>query len=430
MDKEFELAIQQICDEKGISKEVVMETMNAAIASAYRKDYGTPSQRIKAEFNPETKDVKMYRVFEVVEEEDLENEEAQIILKQAKKKKKSIKVGDEIVEKIGSPPTDFGRIAAQTAKQVIIQRIREAERDVLFLEFQSKEKSVVNGTVQQIELKSVIIDLAKINGILPVSEQIPGEKYYIGQRLKVYVKSVEETSRGPQVILSRTDKELIRKLFEVEVPEITSESVEIKDLAREPGRRTKISVVATQEAVDPVGSCIGQRGTRVQAILAEIGEEKIDIVLWDEKDETYIINALSPAKIKSVKLTKNKKAKEGEYKGRAEIIVESEQLSLAIGKDGQNVRLASKLCNWDIDISKTEVEVEKKDDEEKEKPAEEKSPAKRSRPMDEKDETKSPKKIKRSNTKKKRVSTSSGDRRETKSKSALNHKKDTKNDKK
>ncbi|MFH1749292.1 MAG: transcription termination factor NusA [bacterium] len=366
MDKEFELAIQQICDEKGVSREIVMETMNAAIASAYRKDYGTPSQRIKAEFNPETKDVKVYRVFEVVEEEDLENEEAQIILKEAKKKKKSIKIGDEITERIGNPPTDFGRIAAQTAKQVIIQRIREAERDVLFSEFQSKEKSVVNGTVQQIELKSVIIDLRKINGILPVSEQIPGEKYYIGQKMKVYVKSVEETTRGPQVILSRADKELIRKLFEIEVPEITSGSVEIKDLAREPGRRTKVSVIATQEGVDPVGSCIGQRGTRVQTILAEICEEKIDIVLWDEKDETYIINALSPAKVKSVKLMKNKETKEGGYKGKAEVIVESDQLSLAIGKDGQNVRLASKLCNWDIDVSKIEVEAEKEDNKKKE----------------------------------------------------------------
>ncbi|MFC1656659.1 transcription termination factor NusA [Patescibacteria group bacterium] len=361
MDKEFELAIQQICDEKGISKEIVMETMNAAIASAYRKDYGTPNQRIKAEFNPETKDTKVFRVFEVVEEEDLENEEAQITLKEARKKKKGIKIGDEITEKIDSPPTEFGRIAAQTAKQVIIQRIREAERDVLFTEFQTKEKSVVNGTVQQIELKSVIIDLGKINGILPVSEQIPNEKYYIGQRLKVYVKSVEETTRGPQVILTRADKELIRKLFEIEVPEITSGSVEIKDIAREPGRRTKVSVLATQEGVDPVGSCIGQRGTRVQSILAEIGEEKIDIVLWDEKDETHIINALSPAKIKSVKLTKNKKAKEGEYQGKAEIIVESDQLSLAIGKDGQNVRLASKLCNWDIDVLKKEAETETAD---------------------------------------------------------------------
>ncbi len=366
MDKEFELAIQQICDEKGISKEIVIETMNASIASAYRKDYGTPNQRIKAEFNPETKNAKVYRVFEVVEEEDLENEEAQIVLKEAKKKKKNIKIGDEVIEKIDNPPTEFGRIAAQTAKQVIIQRIREAERDVLFSEFQSKERSAVNGTVQQIELKSVVIDLGKINGILPVSEQVPNEKYYIGQRFKVYVKSVEETTRGPQVILSRTDKELIRKLFEAEVPEIMSESVQIKDIAREPGRRTKISVIATQEGVDPVGSCIGQRGTRVQTILSEIGEEKIDIVLWDEKDETYIINALSPAKIKTVKLIKNKKAKEGEYKGKAEIVVESDQLSLAIGKEGQNVRLASKLCNWDIDVSKIEAGIEK-DEDDKEK---------------------------------------------------------------
>ncbi len=355
MEKEFELAIQQICDEKGISREIVLETINAAIASAYRKDYGNPNQRIKAEFDPKIKNAKIYRVYEVVEKEDLENEEAQIVLEEAKKKKKNAKVGDEIIEEIKNPPQDFGRIAAQTAKQVIIQRIREAERSVLYKEFQNKENSIVNGTVQQIEPKSVIVDLGKINGILPVSEQIPEEKYYLGQRLKVYVKSVEETTRGPQVLLSRSDPELIRKLFEIEVPEIAAGTVEIKDLVREAGRRTKISVTTKQEGVDPVGSCIGQRGTRVQAIIAEIGDEKIDIILWNKDPKTYIINALSPAKIKEVKLHKTKKVQEEGYKGKAEIIVEPDQLSLAVGKDGQNVRLASKLCKWDIDISKAET---------------------------------------------------------------------------
>jgi len=379
MDKEFELAIQQICDEKGITREVVMDTINAAVASAYRKDYGTPNQRIKADFDPKTGKLKVFRVFEVVEEEDLENEEAQRTLKEAKKENKKAKVGDEIIEKIKNPASDFGRIAAQTAKQVIIQRIREAERTVLFEEFQNKEHSLVNGTVQQIELKSVIVDLGKINGVLPISGQIPGEKYYISQRVKVYVEKVEETTRGPQVMLSRSTPELIRKLFEIEVPEISAETVEIKDIVREPGRRTKMSVVTTQEGVDPVGSCIGQRGTRVQAVLAEIGGEKIDIILWQKDPKQYIINALSPAKIKSVKLIKSKvKAKtvkktkkaitEEEiqkpigYQGKAEVLTEADQLSLAIGKDGQNVRLASKLCNWDIDVAKAETELEEEGD--------------------------------------------------------------------
>jgi N utilization substance protein A len=245
---------------------------------------------------------------------------------------------------------EFGRIAAQTAKQVIIQRIREAERDMLFSEFKDKEGAVMNATVQQIEGRNVIVSLGKANGIMFPSDQIKDEKYYIGQRIKVYVREVAETTRGPQIVTSRTDEGLIRGLFESEVPEIATGTVEIKSIAREAGSRTKIAVIANEEGIDPVGSCVGQRGTRVQAILAEIGEEKIDIVLWDEDVEQFIMNALSPAKTKEILISSKD--------NKATVTVDKDSLSLAIGKGGQNVRLASKLTGWGIDIKKSDEEEE------------------------------------------------------------------------
>lgn len=337
----FMAAINQLCDEKSLSKEIVLETIEAAIAAAYRKDFGKPSQVIKVKLDPETGETKVWQVFEVVEE--VENSEAQKTLPQAKKIDKKVKLGGEILIEL-EPKTDFGRIAAQTAKQVIIQRIREAEREMLYKEFKDKEQKIVNGVVQQIEGSNVIVDLGKLNGLMLPSDQLPQEKYYTGQRVKIYVREVEETNRGPRVLVSRTDPNLIKGLFELEVPEIASGSVEIKGISREAGSRSKVAVFTSQEGLDPIGSCVGQRGTRIQAILAEIGEEKVDIVLWAPKDDQYIMNALSPAKVEKVKLSKKEK------KARVEVV--EDQLSLAIGKGGQNVRIASKLTGWNIDVEK------------------------------------------------------------------------------
>jgi len=337
----FMAAINQICDEKGLSRDIVLETIEAAIAAAYRKDFGKPSQIIKVKLDEESGQTKVWQVFDVVEAvEDNENQKTPA---EAKKILKKAKVGDQVEIEL-EPHSEFGRIAAQTAKQVIIQRIREAERDMLYAEFKDKEHKIINGVIQQIEGSNVIIDLGKLNGLMLPSDQIPKEKYYTGQRLKVFVRGVEESSRGPKVLVSRTDPGLITGLFELEVPEVAAKTVEIKGIAREAGFRSKVAVSTDQEGLDPVGSCVGQRGTRIQAILAEIGEEKIDIILWDENVEQSIINALSPAKVQKVKLHKKEKT--------ATVSVAEDQLSLAIGKGGQNVRLASKLAGWSIDIEK------------------------------------------------------------------------------
>lgn len=345
-------AIEELCEEKGLDKDIVIETVEAALAAAYRKDYGRPKQIMKSKLDPASGDVDMFRVYNIVEtEEEVKEKEQELTIDQADKFKKGAKVGDEILIPL-EKQSEFGRIAAQTAKQVIIQRIREAERDMLFKEFKNKEDQIVNATVQQLEGRNVIVSLGKANGILYPAEQIQNERYYVGQRLKVYVKEVVETTRGPQIIVSRSDKELIRGLFELEVPEIATGSVEIKSIAREAGSRTKLAVIATEEKIDPVGSCVGQRGTRVQAVLGEIGEEKIDIVLWDEDVEHFIMNALSPAKTR--RITINSK------ENKATVFVDKDSLSLAIGKGGQNVRLASKLTGWGIDVVLNEEEDEEK----------------------------------------------------------------------
>lgn len=346
----FMAAINQICDEKGLSRDIVLETIEAAIAAAYRKDFGKPNQIIKIKLDPESGQTLVWQVFEVVEE--IENPEYQKTLSEAKRLDKKIEVGGQIEIPL-QPKNEFGRIAAQTAKQVIIQRIREAERDMLYLEFKDKEQKLVNGIVQQVEGSNVIVDLGKLNGLMLPSDQIPQEKYYTGQRIRVYVREVEETNRGPRVLVSRTDPKLIEGLFELEVPEIAARTVQIKGIAREAGSRSKVSVWTDQDGLDPVGSCVGQRGTRIQSVLAEIGEEKIDIILWADTDEQYISNALSPAKVNKVRLAKKEK--------KAVVMVPDDQLSLAIGKGGQNVRLASKLAGWSIDVeeSKDESTAEK-----------------------------------------------------------------------
>ncbi len=341
MDKEFLSAIRQISDEKGLTEDMVLSTIESALAAAYRKDYGDQGQKIEAEFDKKTGETKFYRIFEIVEE--IENPEAEVLINNTKVKSKKAKVGDEIKEKLKAPK-EYGRIAAQTAKQVIIQKIRELERDVIFEEFKDKEGSLLTGVVQQIEGPNVIINLGKANGVIFPSEQMHNEKYYIGQRLKVYLATVDKTNRGPLILVSRAHPELIRKLFELEVPEINSGSIEVKAISREAGKRTKLAVIATQDGVDPIGSCVGQRGTRVQSVLAEVGEEKIDIVLWNKEPKAFIENSLSPAKVKKVIISKKN--------GVAKVVVDEDQLSLAIGREGQNVRLASKLTGYEIDIEK------------------------------------------------------------------------------
>lgn len=344
----FMQAIEEICEEKGLKKEVVIEAVEAAIAAAYRKDYGKSKQIMRAKMDPVTGQADVFRVFEIVEsEEEVEEPERQLTLVEANKLDKKAEIGGEVV--IPQPKEDdFGRIAAQTAKQVVIQRIREAEREMLFDEYKDKEGTILSASVQQLDGKNVIVSLGKANGIIYPADQIRSERYYIGQRLKVYVREVGENSRGPQIVVSRSDEGLIQGLFVNEVPEIASGSVEIKSVAREPGSRSKIAVIANEEGIDPVGSCVGQRGTRVQAILNEIGEEKIDIVLWDEDVEQFIMNALSPAKTSEINISSKDH--------KATVKVNKENLSLAIGKGGQNVRLASKLTGWGIDIVETEVQ--------------------------------------------------------------------------
>ncbi|PIS07610.1 transcription termination/antitermination protein NusA [Candidatus Berkelbacteria bacterium CG10_big_fil_rev_8_21_14_0_10_43_13] len=342
----FMLAIDDICEEKGLDKAIILETVEAALAAAYRKDYGKARQIIRTKLNPETGQAEMFRIYDVIEDpEEIKEHEHELTLDEAKEIDAKAEYGKEVIVPLPHHD-DFGRIAAQTAKQVIIQRIREAERDLLFAEFKDKENKIITATVSQLEGRNIVVSLGKVNGILYPSEQIPNERYHLGQRLKVVVKEVSQSVKGPQIIVSRSNEELIRGLFEIEVPEILAGTVEIKSIAREAGFRTKIAVIATEDKVDPVGSCVGQRGTRVQAVLDEIGMEKIDIVLWDEDVEQFIMNALSPAKTRQIQISSKD--------SKATVYVDTDNLSLAIGKNGQNVRLASKLTGWGIDIKSLE----------------------------------------------------------------------------
>ena len=384
---EFGRAIMQIAEEKGIPKAVVIETIEAALSAAYKKDYGKRGQRIHAKFSEVAGDAKFFLIKDVVDEtlrefvegeegEDEEideeliegeeklpryNPERDILLDEAKKLKKDAKIGD-VIEIELEPQSEYGRVAAQTAKQVIIQRIREAERDSMFAEYKGKEGEVVSGAVQRIEGRNVYIDLGKSIGVLFPSEQVQGENLRMGQRVKVYLYKVESDPKGPGITLSRTHPDMVRKLFELEVPEIFTGTVEIKSIAREAGSRTKIAVYSNEEGIDPIGSCVGQKGTRVQAIIEELAGEKIDIIEWNEKSEKYIAAAISPAKVVSVALNEDRK--------EAKVSVPEDQLSLAIGKQGQNVRLAAKLTGWKIDVigvaTQKNTEIEKNDTESEE----------------------------------------------------------------
>jgi N utilization substance protein A len=389
----FGAAIDQIVSEKGISKEKVLETIEAALAAAYRKDYGERGQDVRAEFNETDGSARVYKVVTVVEDEELENEEAQISLDDAKKDDKDAEMGKEYVEDVTPDDPNYGRVAAQTAKQVIIQRIREAERDATYEEFKEKEGEIISGIVQRIDGDMVFIDIGRTTGVLPPSEQVRGERYRANQRIRVYVVKVDVASREPEIVLSRSHPGMLRRMFELEVPEIFADSVEIKAIAREASERSKVAVWAKEEGIDPVGACIGQRGTRIQTIIAELSGEKIDIIQWDEDPARYIANALSPARVMAVDVYEKDK--------RAVAHVEEYQLSLAIGKRGQNVRLAAKLTGWRIDVVKAgeEESVEGGANPDEEKTDEDKKKVKKSKTK--KDET-TKKKTKKSKKPKKK----------------------------
>jgi transcription termination/antitermination protein NusA len=414
---QFGSAIAQICEEKGISKDKVVEAIESALAAAYKKDYGKRGQHIRAEFDEVSGGATFYLVKEVVDETtrifeteeerkeeepkkekielNIETEDEQIkiprynperdlTLEEAQKAKAGAKVGDIIETKL-EEKSDYGRVAAQTAKQVIIQKIREAERDAMYDEYKQKEGEIVSGVVQRVEGRNIFVDLGKSVGVLFPSEQVEGERYRIGQRLKVFVMKVEADPKGPGILLSRSHPVLVQKLFEIEVPEIFAGTVEIRAMAREAGSRTKIAVISNEEGVDPIGSCVGQKGTRVQAVIDELGGEKIDIIEFSDDVAKFISNALSPAKVLGVKVNERNK--------EAKVMVPADQLSLAIGKQGQNVRLAAKLTGWKIDVITSEAKSaeEKADDqivsEEKTEAVEKKSSEKKTKNKEKVSET-------------------------------------------
>jgi N utilization substance protein A len=337
---EFLAAIKQISAEKDLPDERVFEVVEAALGAAYRKEYLEGDTRVICLFDTEKLKANYFQIFKVVEE--VTNHDYEKSLEEAKVINKKVKLDEEI--KVALPDkSEFGRIAAQTAKQVILQKIREIEKDEAYTAFKDKSGRIVVGRVQKVEGRNVLVDLGKAIAILIPAEQNPTEDYSPGRRLRVLIKSVELTPKGPSILISRADPTLIKALFKTEVPEIAAGIVKIQDIVREAGYRTKMSVEATDEGIDPVGSCVGQRGTRVQTVLNEIGgEEKIDIILYNKDPKTYIANALSPAKTKEIKLNKTKK--------HAEVLVDPDQLSLAIGREGRNVRLASKLTGYEIDV--------------------------------------------------------------------------------
>lgn len=392
--KNINAALEQLATEKGISKDKILETIEMALAAAYKRDYGKKTQIIRAKFDLASGKAEFWQVKQVVDESMIKSEEEikteeearqstgldftterqeareaarealaesengsaekedeikkvrfnpdrHIMLDEARKTKKSIKVGDELIFTLETKG-DYGRIAAQTAKQVILQKIREAERDSIYDEFKTKEGEVVSGIVQRVEGRAVFLDLGRAIGILPADEQVRGERYRVGERIKTLLLSIEKTPKGPVVYLSRSHPRLVAKLFEIEVPEIPSGVVEIKNIAREAGSRAKIAVSSNQDGIDPVGSCVGQKGVRVTTVISELGGEKIDIVPWSEDKERFIASSVSPAKVLEVDLDDARK--------HAKVTVAEDQLSLAIGKGGQNVRLAAKLTGYKIDI--------------------------------------------------------------------------------
>ena len=351
MRSELVLAINQLCAERKLSPEVVMEAVEASLISAYKRNFGATTN-IEVRIDSDTSEVRVFAAKEVVD--DVLDRKAQISLQEARQINPEIQLGETVL--IESTPKDFGRIAAQTAKQVILQRIREAERDALYSTFADSAGEIAHGTIQSMDYHSgdVIVNMEGAEALLPAREQVPSERYRRGNRIRAYVLDVRRGSRGPQITLSRRSPALLRRLLELEVPEIFNGAVEIKAIAREAGSRSKVAVHATQEGVDPVGSCVGVRGGRIQNVVTELSGEKIDVVQWDQEISTFIGNSLSPAKVMNVILEN-----ELESGKTATVIVPDRQLSLAIGKEGQNARLAAKLTGWRIDIkSATEAAEE------------------------------------------------------------------------
>jgi N utilization substance protein A len=372
---EITKAIQALCDEKGLSYEAVLETIETALAAAYRKDFGNKQQNIKVKFDPDTGDMQAWDVKTVVEDIDEEtltkaqeeladlraqareegkelteeetahlprfNPKTELMIKDAKEVDKKAKIGD-ILEIPLEIPGSFGRMAAQTAKQVIIQKIREAERTNVFDDFKAQQGQIIQGFVQRVEGRKILIDLGKITGVVTSDNQVRGEHYRPGNRMKFYVASVEMTQRGPEVILSRNHPEMVREVFKQEIPEVADGVIEIKGIARDAGFRSKVAVATDDSSIDPIGSCIGQRGSRITTIIEELGGEKIDVIQYSDDSVQYIMKALSPAKVLRVELNDADRS--------ATVTVAPDQFSLAIGRSGQNVRLASELTGWKLNV--------------------------------------------------------------------------------
>lgn len=334
-------ALTALEKQKGISREVLLEAIEAALVTAYKRNFNQ-AQNVRVDLNSDSGSMKVYARKDVVEE--VEDDRLQMSLEDAHLKNPAYELGDVVEEEV--TPKDFGRIAAQTAKQVVTQRVREAERGMIYEEYVDREDDIVNGIVERLDARNLYVGLGKIEAVLPVAEQIQTETYKPHDRIKVYITKVERTSRGPQVFVSRAHPGLLRRLFELEVPEIYEGIVEIKTIAREAGDRSKISVYTTNEEVDPIGSCVGARGARVQSISNELNGEKVDIVEWSEDPVVFVANALSPSKVLDVQVDEENRS--------TTVVVPDYQLSLAIGKRGQNARLAAKLTGWKIDIKSEE----------------------------------------------------------------------------
>jgi len=350
MNLDFLNALEDIESDKGISKDVLLEAIEVALLSAYKKDFGS-KENVSVEIDDEAGAVKVFSRKKVVEE--VTNKHYEISHERAKEIDSSIEIGDYVDVEV--TPENFGRIAAQTAKQVVMQRIREAERDVLYEEYKRKEGEIITGTIQRFHKDNVLIDMGKTEALLPVSEQMPNEDYRVGSRLKLYVVEVSSTTKGPRILVSRTHPALLKRLFEVEVPEIFDGIVEIRSVAREAGFRSKVAVSSYDSKVDPVGACVGPQGMRVKSVVEQLNGEKIDIVQYNENPKQFVSNALNPAEVVEVMLDEEEQS--------ATVVVPDFQLSLAIGKEGQNARLAAKLTGWKIDIKK-ESEFEEDDESE------------------------------------------------------------------
>ncbi|MBO8128814.1 MAG: transcription termination/antitermination protein NusA [Peptococcaceae bacterium] len=343
MNIEFLAALGDLEKEKGISAEVLIEAIEAALLSAYRRNFGS-AQNARIHIDRDTGECRVFTVRTVVDK--VKDPAAEISLEEAQSINPNYSLGDTVEKEI--TPKNFGRIAAQTAKQVVVQRIREAERNLIYEEFANREGDIVNGIVQRVEQRNVYVELGKAEGILTVAEQLPREHYHQGQRIKAYIVEVKKTTKGPLILLSRSHPGFLKRLFELEVPELQDGTVELHAVAREAGIRSKIAVSSTDENIDPVGACVGPKGIRVQAIVNELNGEKIDVVKWDPDPSKFVANSLSPAKALAVEVWEDEKI--------ARVIVPDYQLSLAIGKEGQNARLAAKLTGWKIDI-KSETQM-------------------------------------------------------------------------